>query len=84
VLFHVTLRCTSVGASSTGRSRAIRLAFAIATASRAAAATPSALSVSVAPKPQVPSTSARTPQPIESVSTTLMICCSRVTMKLFR
>ena len=38
----------------------------------------------VAAKPHVPSTSARMPTPIESVSDVLTICCSRVTTALFR
>jgi hypothetical protein len=56
----------------------------MATASRAAAATPSLVIVRVAAKPHVPSTRARTPAPIESVSTTLTICCSRVCTKFWR
>ena len=48
------------------------------------AATPAFVSVRVAEKPQVPSTSARTPHPIKSWSTTLMICCSRVKIWLSR
>jgi hypothetical protein len=53
----------------------------MATASRAALVTPSRVRVRVAAKPQQPSTRARTPAPRVSVSTTLMICCSRVTTK---
>ena len=68
-------------ASSTGRSRATRFAFAMAAASLPAAATPSIVSVRVAENPQQPSTSARTPQPMVSVSTIWMICASRVMTK---
>src|ERR1019366_8506873 len=83
-LFHVAFGYAGAGASSTGRSRATRFAFAIETASRAAAVTFSVVRYRVAANPQQPSTSARTPQPSVSVSTTFTIWCSRVTTKFCR
>jgi hypothetical protein len=80
-LFHVALGYASAGARITGGAPGMAFALAMAAASRAAAATPSMVRFCDAAKPQAPFTSARTPMPIESVSTTLMICCSRVTTK---
>ena len=72
------------GASVTGRTSAARLARACATACRATRATSSRVRSRLAAKPHAPSTSARTPKPSVSLSTSACTRRSRVTIDWLR